>query len=124
MPSVAFGWSSWGWCCGLLNPRMELGGESQSRLEHIKFESIRAEVPSRQLDIPEWSSGRRSGWTYKFRSHQDAGDTEIQETHEALQETHEALQEQENQREEASQEQYLDAPASGGRKAGQRRVRS
>lgn len=36
------------------------GGDQKSRLECMKFEGIPGEIRNRQLDIPVWSSGKRS----------------------------------------------------------------
>lgn len=48
------------WCSCLLKGRMRGEELAESGLECIKYESIQGEISSRQLDIPVWSSGKRS----------------------------------------------------------------
>lgn len=69
---AAFGLS--GWVAGVTTCRPGEQREEKTRisgLEYLKYESIQGETPNQQLDLPAWSSGKRSTRRYKFRSHRD-----------------------------------------------------
>lgn len=69
---AALGLSSW--VAGVTMCRPGERREEKTRIsgvEYIKSESIQGEIPSQQLDLPAWSSGKRSTRRYKFRSHRD-----------------------------------------------------
>ena len=77
----AFGVSSW--VAGVTTCRPGERREEKTRisgLEYIKYESIQGEIPNQQLDLPAWSSGKRSTRRYKFRSHWDMDGISSQET--------------------------------------------
>lgn len=69
---MAIGLSSWVAGATIRWPGKQREEKNQtSGLECIRYESIQGKISSRQLDLPTWSSGKRSTQRYKFRSCRD-----------------------------------------------------